>query len=528
MLSSSPRVWTLSLLIAYSGLLGSQPLVAGQEPTCLPPAMPVPMMGATLVGLGTPGSVTAAAIQAALDEGGPILLNAGSDPVTIELDAPLVVTRETALDGGGLVTLSGGNARRVIQVENPQNLTYTLTLQNIGIADGSTPSGSGAGVYKPSGGPWQAVSLVVIDSWFQDNTAIATAQDDGGGAIYATGMNEVILYRSRFENNRGSNGGAVYSLGSKTVTVVESDFIDNRATGTNGNPGNGGNGGAIGIDGGERTVTLCRARLTNNRANAFGAGLFTVMYDDLSLTAINASTFQGNTNPLDTFGFAGGAYLQGGPFSIHNSSFIANQARANGALFIGPGASGEMVNSTFVNNLARASLGGAMSIDSSAVVTIRNSTIAGNDAPCDVCFGAGISNSASNQITMSNTILYDNVGGNEFNPWNIRFPVTDGGGNMQFPRFRPNGQEEIAATATVIWDDPALLPHGVNGGPTRTMALGPGSPAIDAGTDVGAPSTDQRGASRDAMPDIGAYEVSDIFSDGFEAGDLSAWSASIP
>jgi hypothetical protein len=39
------------------------------------------------------------------------------------------------------------------------------------------------------------------------------------------------------------------------------------------------------------------------------------------------------------------------------------------------------------------------------------------------------------------------------------------------------------------------------------MALLLGSPAIDAGTVTGAPTTDQRGALRDAHPDIGAFEV---------------------
>src|SRR6202041_1386914 len=45
-----------------------------------------------------------------------------------------------------------------------------------------------------------------------------------------------------------------------------------------------------------------------------------------------------------------------------------------------------------------------------------------------------------------------------------------------------------------------------NGGPTQTMALLTGSPAINAGDPNGAPSTDQRGVLRDASPDIGAFE----------------------
>src|SRR5207244_2459322 len=61
--------------------------------------------------------------------------------------------------------------------------------------------------------------------------------------------------------------------------------------------------------------------------------------------------------------------------------------------------------------------------------------------------------------------------------------------------------------------DPKLGPLGNNGGPTWTMALLPGSPAIDAGDDalLSAPfnlATDQRGLPRKsgAHVDIGAFE----------------------
>ena len=57
--------------------------------------------------------------------------------------------------------------------------------------------------------------------------------------------------------------------------------------------------------------------------------------------------------------------------------------------------------------------------------------------------------------------------------------------------------------------DPMLGPLQDNGGPTMTMALLPGSPAIDAGVPVAGITTDQRGISRTAYgpPDIGAFEA---------------------
>src|SRR5208337_1134584 len=70
--------------------------------------------------------------------------------------------------------------------------------------------------------------------------------------------------------------------------------------------------------------------------------------------------------------------------------------------------------------------------------------------------------------------------------------------------------------------DPGLDPNGLqnNGGPTQTIALVTGSPAIDAGSNALAvnPTTDQRGALRGpaglnagTTVDIGAYEASSSY-----------------
>ena len=60
--------------------------------------------------------------------------------------------------------------------------------------------------------------------------------------------------------------------------------------------------------------------------------------------------------------------------------------------------------------------------------------------------------------------------------------------------------------------DPKLGLLADNGGPTLTMALLPGSPAIDAGNTSLAPDTDQRGFPRPAglAADIGAFEYGSV------------------
>lgn len=403
----------LALSLAAMAGHGSVPAV-GQLPDCAAAASPVVLVDPTVLGDGTPGSVSTAQIQAALDAGGQILFDLGPTPVTVELDAELVAARDVVIDGAGVVTLSGGGTHRVLLITNPNNLFYTVTLQNIGIANAATSSESGAGIYKFSQGPWQAVSLVAVNCWFADNVAIATDQDGGGGAVYAIGMDDIVFQNCRFERNQGSNGGAVYSLGSESLTIVDSLFRDNAATGDGGNPGNGGNGGALGVDGAERQVNVCGTDFVDNRSNAYGGAFFSVMYDSISASSFNACNFIGNLNPTATQ-FAGGAYIQGGPFAIHNSTFAFNEAESVGALFLGPDATGEIVNSTFHGNVAREGLGGALFISTLAPVEITNTTIEGNLAPGEFAFAAGVQVDAINAVTLKNSLLVNNIGGNEFN-----------------------------------------------------------------------------------------------------------------
>jgi hypothetical protein len=483
------------------------------DTVCTPAAGVVELVNPTVLGNGSPGSVTRSQIQAALDAGGHISFDLGPSPATVALDQELVITREVVVDGGGLVTLSGDGVTRVLRVVPPwdPNDRYTATLQRLIISRGQTPPAapfedSGAGVLVPGGGAWQEHSLVVVGCRFEDNHAVATAQDSGGGAIYAIGLDRLVLADTVFVGNSGSNGGAVYSLGSREVSVSGCVFDGNTATGDDGNPGNGGNGGALGVDGAARTVTVCGTTFSNNTANAYGAGFFSVMYDDTSLTEFVSCTFEANINPTGDQ-FAGGAYIQGGPFSIRDSLFLANEANGVGGLFLGPGATGDLTSCTFTQNVARESLAGGITVNTNRAVDVVNSTIVDNHAPGEFAFAAGVNVGEDHTLTLRNTIIAGNTAGNVWNPWNIRRTVLDGGGNLQWPPTRPNGQDEPPATASVVWAEPLLLPVGDYGGVTATMPPDDPSPAIGGGVTQGAPATDQRGRHRLPPIDIGAYEL---------------------
>jgi hypothetical protein len=146
-------------------------------------------------------------------------------------------------------------------------------------------------------------------------------------------------------------------------------------------------------------------------------------------------------------------------------------------------------NSTFSGNSSSVGGGG---IFVSGPATFTNCTIAnntsngGNDAV--VAFTAN--------VTLIDTIVANNPGGNcgAVNPG----VIVDGGNNLQFPG---NGCGTTITTA-----DPVVGPLANNGGPTQTIALLFGSPAINAGNAATCLATDQRGHARVGTCDIGAFE----------------------
>jgi hypothetical protein len=182
-------------------------------------------------------------------------------------------------------------------------------------------------------------------------------------------------------------------------------------------------------------------------------------------------------------------------------------------------------------------------IENFGTMTISRSTVSGSVLFPDVKgFGGGIYNKGTMVIDSStvsgNQIFGGGFGGGVYNDGSldVRFStVTDnsdcgdgwgiGSGGGYFNLYDtivagnqtncgPGGQDVSGAytgSSNLIGGDPKLGPLQNNGGPTQTHALLPGSPAIDAGDNTGAPAYDQRGPGFPRIVngtiDIGAFEL---------------------
>jgi hypothetical protein len=148
-------------------------------------------------------------------------------------------------------------------------------------------------------------------------------------------------------------------------------------------------------------------------------------------------------------------------------------------------------------------------------VDITNVTFANNHAAYQAgALHGGGDGDPDRVITLKNTIFFNNTLNEQDLPSPTRWqgyhtnrPMADGGQNIQHPRLKPTYENDVNNNITLIpiYSDPLLAPLADNGGPNETMALWPGSPAIDAGA-TGCPPIDQRGVPRNGNCDIGAYE----------------------
>jgi hypothetical protein len=224
-------------------------------------------------------------------------------------------------------------------------------------------------------------------------------------------------------------------------------------------------------------------------------------------------------------GFArgGGGIYSSGMLTINNSTISGNTVRTE--------------------NFTPFSSSEGAGIYSSGMLTINNTTISGNSAfaaychlaPCGA-FGGGIFNLGGVAINNSTLSVSGNAangvgpgfarGGGIAGPATLQNSIVanNSGGNCSGTMISNGYNMSSDATCTFSNHgdrnniDPKLGPLQYNGGPTQTMALPSGSPAIDAGNPSGCTDgqghvlkTDQRGLPRPDSEDktgcdMGAYE----------------------
>jgi hypothetical protein len=257
--------------------------------------------------------------------------------------------------------------------------------------------------------------------------------------------------------------------------------------------------------------------ISGNFARYWGGGI----YNSGALTVINSTVTSNkvsNTCGLYCASDGGGIYNYSGTVAISNSTLSGNSvvrqcarcAAAGGGIYNLNGAIA-ISNSTLNGNSVVAKcystcngVGGG--IWNSGTLTASNTTISGNSAfGTASSLGGGIFHyDSEGSVTLQNSIVANNPSGG-----NCYGSVTSNGYNMS-----SDGTCNLSNSGDRNNTDPMLGPLQNNGGPTQTMALLPGSPAIDAGNPSGCTdgsghllTTDQRGYPRHDPEDTGGCDM---------------------
>ncbi len=340
----------------------------------------------------------------------------------------------------------------------------TATINNSSIS-GNSAADDGGGIYNRS-------TTTINNSSITGNSA-----DSGGGGIHNSFSGMASINNSTISGNSANGSGGIENSG--TASINNSGILGNLA-----------DFGGGGIDNNfSGTVTIANSNISVNSAD-FGGGI-----QNLGTATINNSSITDNSAD-----FRGGGINNSGIASISDSTISGNSAANNGGGIYNQGRAG-ISNSTISGNFA--DFGGGIGNLDLGRASISNSTISDNSAG----FGGGIDNDGI-AITVTSSIVYGNTNSDvDLRPYSSFISgnhnlIGTGNAINNFNRDR----DQIGVT------NPLLGDLADNGGSTLTHLPLPNSPAIDAGSNPNAFTTDQRGQPRlfGEAVDIGAVELQPI------------------
>jgi hypothetical protein len=356
-------------------------------------------------------------------------------------------------------------------------------------------------------------SVITLNGALTDGAAYVTLKGPGSDLLKIDGaskgrvlvhngngeltVNGLTISNGHLDNPYAySGGGCIYSYGSVSL---QSSVVTSCATATTGI--NVARGGAIYAN---KSVALFESTVSGSSVyspygNSAGGGIFA-----RSVT-LEGTAVDGNTaSSRESYAVGGGIYAKAGIIATYST--ISGNTASQGAGAFADAVT--VVSSTVTGNDAFA-VGGLYARTSAS---LYNSTIARNRSTISA---AGLVVAAPTGIRLESVILALNkADGIELDLATPGAATVTGSNNL----IMVHGAV-TAVPADTITDDPKLGPLADNGGPTRTLALLPGSPAIDHGNVVRPVKFDQRFLKRvdGPSPDMGAFEVVDsIFLEGFD------------
>ncbi|MBX7105629.1 MAG: right-handed parallel beta-helix repeat-containing protein, partial [Gemmataceae bacterium] len=409
-------------------------------------------------------------------------LGKGTDIGAVETAYELVVTNSL---GDGL-----GSLRQCVSDANNDAGINTITFDPLAFA---TPQS-----IRSNGGEIAITESVAI---YGPGSSMATIDAKGANRVFrvdAPGSGNVVIIAGLTITGGsmpGGSGGGIY-LVDESLTLTDCVISGNTASSSGG-----------GIATGTATLTLNNCTVANNVTGSHGGGL---SVDGTAAVVVQNSTFFGNSSY-----FAGGGIdiYNGGSLLLSGSTISGNSSNSvGGGVYFGgtPSGGGFVVrNSTFSGNSAGSSGGGIAIQSFSGSTTVQNSTFTANSTLAGK--GGGIAVLvASHALAIESSILSGNttnVGGPDISsPGTVTVTTSLLGSLAGITTFVPD-----AISTLSLGKNPLLGPLANNGGPTKTHALLPGSPAINNGSNPTLQSNDQRGAGfvrvSAGSPDMGAFEV---------------------